>query len=116
MRPHRAVGRRTPHHAFTSRPAAFPTGYHIPPHFRLRHDRIDAAGVITVRYNSRLHHIGLSKHLRGTHVIVLINNRDIRVLARDTGQLIRKLTLDPTRDYQPRGVKPGNSPTNKPQM
>ncbi|BCO47284.1 hypothetical protein MINTM002_29580 [Mycobacterium intracellulare] len=30
--------------------------------------------------------------------------------------LIRKLTLDPTRDYQPRGVKPGNSPTNKPQM
>ncbi|BCO47276.1 IS481 family transposase [Mycobacterium intracellulare] len=116
VRPHRAVGRRTPHHAFTSRPAAFPTGYHIPPHFRLRHDRIDAAGVITVRYNSRLHHIGLSKHLRGTHVIVLINNRDIRVLARDTGQLIRKLTLDPTRDYQPRGVKPGNSPTNKPQM
>ncbi|BCO93785.1 IS481 family transposase [Mycobacterium intracellulare] len=114
VRPHRAVGRRTPHHAFTSRPAAFPTGYHIPPHFRLRHDRIDAAGVITVRYNSRLHHIGLSKHLRGTHVIVLINNRDIRVLARDTGQLIRKLTLDPTRDYQPRGVKPGNSPTNKP--
>lgn len=92
VRPHRAVGRRTPHHAFTSRPAAFPTGYHIPPHFRLRHDRIDAAGVITVRYNSRLHHIGLSKHLRGTHVIVLINNRDIRVLARDTGQLIRKLT------------------------
>ncbi|BCO47282.1 hypothetical protein MINTM002_29560 [Mycobacterium intracellulare] len=90
VRPHRAVGRRTPHHAFTSRPAAFPTGYHIPPHFRLRHDRIDAAGVITVRYNSRLHHIGLSKHLRGTHVIVLINNRDIRVLARDTGQLTGK--------------------------
>ena len=26
------------------------------------------------------------------------------------GQLIRKLVLDPTRDYQPRGVKYGNSP------
>ena len=26
------------------------------------------------------------------------------------GQLIRKLVLDPTRDYQPRGVKCGNSP------
>ena len=93
-----------------------PTGYQIPPHFRVRHDKIDAAGVITIRYNSRLHHIGLSKHLRGTNVLVLINDLDIRVLARDSGKLIRKLTLDPARDYQPRGVKPGNSPTNKPHM
>jgi transposase InsO family protein len=115
-RPHRALHRRTPTEAFTARPRAFPTGYQIPPHFRVRHDKIDAAGAITIRYNSRLHHIGLSKHLRGTAVTVLINDLDIRVLARDTGTLIRKLTLNPNRDYQPRGVKPGNSPTNKPQM
>lgn len=115
-RPHRALHRATPIEAFNARPKAFPTGYQIPPHFRVRHDKIDAGGVITLRYNSRLHHIGLSKHLRGTPVVVLINDLDIRVLARDTGQLIRKLTLDPTRDYQKRGVKPGNSPTNRPQM
>ena len=114
--PHRALHRRTPQEAYTNRPKAFPTGYQIPPHFRVRHDKIDAGGVITIRYNSRLHHIGLSKHLRGTPVTVLVNDRDIRVLHRDTGQLIRKLTLDPTRDYQPRGVKPGNSPTNRPQI
>jgi transposase InsO family protein len=113
IRPHRAVDRRTPRQAFDARPKAFPTGYLIPPHYRVRHDRIDAAGVITIRYNSRLHHIGLSKHLRGTHVTVLIDNRDIRVLNRNTGTLIRKLTLDPTRDYQPRGVKCGNSPENR---
>ncbi len=116
IRPHRAVHRRTPHQAFDARPKAFPTGYLIPPHYRVRHDRIDAAGVITLRYNSRLHHIGVSKHLRGTHVIVLINDLDIRVLHRDTGQLIRKLVLDPTRDYQPRGVKCGNSPENRPEV
>jgi hypothetical protein len=77
------------------------------------YDKIDAGGVITLRHNSRLHHIGLSKHLRGTKVIVLIDDLDIRVLHRDTGQLIRKLILDPTRDYQPRGVKCGNSPENR---
>ena len=115
-RPHRALHRHTPREAFNARPKAFPTGYKIPPHFRVRHDKIDAAGVITIRYNSRLHHIGLTKHLRGTKVIVLINDLDIRVLDRHSGQLIRKLTLDPTRDYQPRGVKPGNSPTNNPQI
>ena len=83
------------------------------PHYRVRHDRIDAAGVITIRYHSHLHHIGLSKHLRGTNVIVLIDDLDIRVLNHNTGTLIRKLVLDPTRDYQPRGVKCGNSPENR---
>jgi hypothetical protein len=112
-RRHRALRRHTPIQAFTARPKAFPTGYQIPPHYRVRHDTIDAAGVITIRYNSRLHHIGLSKHLRGTKVTVLIDDRDIRVLHRHTGQLIRKLILDPTRDYQPRGVKCGNSPENR---
>jgi transposase InsO family protein len=116
IRPHRALHRRTPQQAFSDRPKALPTGYQIPPHYRLRHDRIDAAGVITIRYNSRLHHIGLSKHLRGTKVTVLIDDLDIRVLDHATGTLIRKLTLDPTRDYQPRGVKSGNSPENRLQM
>jgi hypothetical protein len=112
IRPHRALRRRTPIEAFDARPKAFPTGYQIPPHYRVRHDKIDAAGVITIRYNSRLHHIGLSKHLRGTHVIVLIDDLDIRVIDHNTGHLIRKLTLD----YQPRGVKSGNNPTNRPHM
>jgi hypothetical protein len=85
----------------------------IPPHYRVRHDKIDAAGAITIRYNSRLHHIGLSTHLRGTRVLILIDELDIRVLDHSTGTLIRKLTLDPTRDYQPRGVKCGNSPENR---
>jgi len=113
VRPHRAIDRQTPRQAFDTRPKAFPTGYQIPPHYRVRHDRIDAAGVITIRYNSRLHHIGLSKHRTGTTVTVLIDNLDIRVLDRNTGTLIRKLVLDPTRDYQPRGVKCGNSPENR---
>lgn len=116
IRPHRALARRTPIEAFNDRPKALPSGYQIPPHYRLRHDRIDAAGAITIRYNSRLHHIGLSKHLRDTTVAVLIDDRDIRIINRNTGALIRKLVLDPTRDYQPRGVKCGNSPENKPPM
>jgi hypothetical protein len=113
VRPHRALHRRTPIRAFNARPKAFPSGYQIPPHYRVRHDTIDAAGVITIRHNSRLHHIGLSKRRRGTKVIVLIDDLDIRVLHHGTGTLIRKLILDPTRDYQPRGVKCGNSPENR---
>jgi hypothetical protein len=43
----------------------------------------------------------------------LVDYHDVRVPSRGTGTLIRKLTLDPTRDYQPRGVKCGNSPENR---
>lgn len=113
IRPHRARDRHTPLQAYTDRPKAIPTGYKIAPHYRIRHDRVDKGGVITLRYNSRLHHIGLSKHLRDTHVIVLIDDRNIRVLDKNTATLIRKLILDPTRDYQPRGVKCGKSPENR---
>ena len=94
-------------------PQSHPNRIRDPAHCRVRTDPIDAAGAITIRYNSRLHHIGLGKRRTGTKVTVLIDDRDIRVLDRHTGQLIRKLILDPTRDYQPRGVKCGNSPENR---
>jgi hypothetical protein len=65
----------------------------------VRHDTIDAAGVITIRYNSRLHHIGVGR--TGTRVLVLIQDLHIRIINAATGELLRQLTLDPTRDYQP---------------
>jgi hypothetical protein len=61
VRRHRAVARTSPVQAYTARPTATPTGYLIPAHYRVRTDTIDAAGVITIRYNSRLHYIGLGK-------------------------------------------------------
>jgi len=68
----------------------------------VRRDKVDITGVITLRHNSRLHHIGLGRRLVGTRVLVLIEGLRIRVLTED-GELIRELTLDPTRDYQAHG-------------
>jgi transposase InsO family protein len=101
IRPHRALARRTPTQAYTARPKAVPTGTPIDTgHHRVRHDRIDPSGVITLRHHSRLHHIGLGRRHARTRVLVLVRDLDIRVLTTD-GQLLRKLTLDPSRDYQP---------------
>jgi hypothetical protein len=107
VRPHRALGRRTPAQAYAGRPKAVPTGPVIPAHYRVRTDKIDAGGSVTVRHNSRLHHIGLGARLAGTPISLLIHDLHIRVIHRHTGQLIRELILDPTRDYQPRGLPPG---------
>jgi len=89
------------------RPKAVPTGPVIPAHHRVRTDTIDNYGSVTVRHNSRLHHIGLGARRRGTPVLLLIDDLHIRIAHRHTGELLRELTLDPTRDYQPRGVPPG---------
>ena len=107
VRPHRALNRRTPAQAYNARPKAVPTGPIIPAHYRVRQDQIDTGGSVTLRHNSRLHHIGLGTRLAGTPVTLLIDNLHIRVIHRHTGQLIRELTLDPSRDYQPRGLPPG---------
>jgi transposase InsO family protein len=106
QRPHRALARNTPAQAYLARPKAVPHGPVIPDHYRMRRDIIDASGTVTLRYNSRLHHVGLGRLLAGTRVYVLTDDRHVRVITRD-GTLIRDLTLDPNRDYQPRGAKKG---------
>lgn len=101
VRPHRALGRRTPQSAFDARPKAVPLGTAVDPgHYRVRHDKIDPSGVITLRHNSRLHHIGLGRRHAGTRVLVLAHDLHVRVLT-EHGHLLRELQLDPTRDYQP---------------
>ena len=102
VRPHRAIGRATPAEAYTARPKAKPTNPKISIHYRVRRDRIDASGVITVRYDSQLRHIGLGRAHRGQRVLALIADRYIRIIAAETGELLRELTLDPSRNYQPR--------------
>jgi transposase InsO family protein len=114
QRPHRALSRRTPQEAFQARPKAIPTGPVIPAHYRVRQDKIDTGGSVTLRHNSRLHHIGLGTRLAGTRILLLVDNLHIRVVNRDTGQLLRELDLDPSRDYQPRGLPPGPPKASRP--
>src|SRR3954452_25624324 len=61
-------GRRTPWRAYTDRPKATATGPYIDPHCRVRHDRVDKTGTVTLRHDSRLHHIGLGRLHAGTRV------------------------------------------------
>jgi hypothetical protein len=58
--------------------------------------------VVTLRHHGRLHHIGIGRTHARTHILLLVQDRDIRVVDAATGELLRELVLDPTRDYQPR--------------
>ena len=101
IRPHRALHRRTPQQAYLDRPKATPTGTPLTNgSYRIRHDRIDSNGKLTLRHNSRLHHLGMGRRYAGTNVLILVHDLHIRILTTD-GELLRELQLDPTKDYQP---------------
>jgi transposase InsO family protein len=105
-RPHRSLPHRaTPDTVYTARPKATPTPEQTRTHERVRHDRIDDSGVVTVRHAGRLHHIGIGRTHSRTHVILLIQDLHIRVVHAATGELLRELTLDPSKDYQPQPKK-----------
>jgi transposase InsO family protein len=111
-RPHRALDNRTPEQAYTARAKATPTSRDG--HWRIRHDKVDKTGRITLRHGGRLHHIGLGYEHNGTNVRILVHDLHITVVNTDTGEIIRDLELDPTRDYQPLGRPPG-PPKGSPQ-
>ncbi len=110
-RPHRALPHRaTPATACAARPKAAPGNRAADTHDRVRTDRVHADGKLTLRHHGKLHHIGIGRTHARTPVLMLIRDLDIRVITAATGELLRELTLDPTRDYQPTGRPPGPQP------
>jgi transposase InsO family protein len=106
-RPHRSL----PHHAtpaaiYHSLPKATPaTSREADSHDRIRRDRVDDSGVVTLRHAGRLHHIGIGRTHARTHVILLVHDLHIRIVDATTGELLRELTLNPTIDYQPQNTE-----------
>jgi hypothetical protein len=105
-RPHSARGMVPPRKAFDALTKASPDPDKHPmaPHTRVRHDKIDKTGVFTLRHGTKLHHVGVGRAHTGRRVIVLVADLDIRVLSEE-GELLRHLTLDPDKDYQPLAPK-----------
>lgn len=104
IRPHRARGRITPLEAFEARAKARPSGprIRVGAGVRVRRDRIDAGGKVTLRHAGKLRHIAVGYPHRGKRVLLLIHGLDVRIVSTD-GELLRHLTLDPGRIYQPLG-------------
>ena len=113
IRPHRALQRRTPLQAYSQRTKAKPASAPAATYFRVREDKVDKTGKVSLRYGSRLYKIGLGRAHKGRLIRLLIADQNIRVIDPD-GQLIRELTLDPTRTYQPLAPNPNvhNVPTH----
>jgi transposase InsO family protein len=98
QRPHRSLGSRTPLAAFNARVKATPVLPTAPTHYRVRRDKIDSRGSVTLRYLGRLRHIRVGAQHCNRKVHLLVAGDDVRIVTTD-GTLLRHLTLDPDRVY-----------------
>lgn len=101
-RPHRALNGATPLMAYNARLKARPATPEEGTHFRVRHDKVDKVGTVTLRYLSRLRHIRVGAAHAGKRITLLVANKHVRIID-EHGSLLRELWIDPTRDYQPLG-------------
>lgn len=104
QRPHKSLpGRATPAAAYAARPKAVPGDRSADTHDRVRTDKIGASGTVTLRHGGKLYHIGIGRAHAGTDILLLVQDLHVRIIAAATGELLRELTLDPSRNYQPTG-------------
>ena len=100
VRPHRGIGRQTPASVYRAREKARPRRPLVDVgDRRLRFDKVDKSGSVTLRARGRLHHIGIGAAYKGWRIAMLIDGRHIEIVALD-GSPIRRLVLDPTKNYQ----------------
>lgn len=96
-RKHSSLSRATPAHVHQADRKAGPADRPITSARRITTSRVALEGTVT----SRPWRIGIGRAYAGTPVTVIIDGDQAYVFAED--QLLRHLTLDPTRTYQPLG-------------
>ena len=111
-RPHRALKRTTPAAAYRATPKAIPaTNGHAQGHYRLRYDRLDTKGKMSLRRAGRMHHLGIgAKHAR-KRVLALGDEHHITVIELDTGEVLSVHQIEPNKTYwRNQNKQPGRWP------
>jgi transposase InsO family protein len=99
-RPHRALKRRTPGEAYRATPKATPASNgHPPGHYRLRYDRLDSKGKMTLRRAGRMHHLGIGTAHARKRVLALADDHHITVIELETGEVLSTHLIEPNRTY-----------------
>src|ERR1700693_698674 len=91
VRPHRAIGRRTPPEALQAREASPSKPGVLVEGYRIRHYKVDATGRVSLRYRGLLFNLGIGRAYRGRRVVMMLAGRQVRILDQEY-QLIRELT------------------------
>jgi transposase InsO family protein len=112
QRPHRALHRRTPGEAYRATPKAIPANNgHQPGHYRLRYDRLDKKGHMSLRRAGRMHHLGVGYAHAGKRVLAFADDHQITVADLTTGEVLSRHLIQPNKTYwRNQNKQPGRWP------
>jgi transposase InsO family protein len=105
-RPHRALARRTPGQAYRATPKALPAGPAPSAHYRLRYDRLDANGRMTIRRAGRMHHLGIGAAHARKRVLAIADDTQVTVTDLTTGEVLSTHHIEPDKSYWRNQNKP----------
>jgi transposase InsO family protein len=112
-RPHRALERSTPGHAYRSTPKALPATGNAPGHYRLRYDRLDPAGKMSFRRAGRMHHLGTGKAHGRKRVLAFADDTKVTVVDLATGEILSRHLIEPAKTYwRNQNKEPGRWPSS----
>jgi transposase InsO family protein len=114
-RPHRALNRRTPQEVYQATPKAAPaTNGHQPGHYRLRYDRLDPKGRMTLRRAGRMHHLHTSIEHARKRVLAFTDDHHVTVADVTTGEVLSVHRIEPNKTYwRNQNKEPGRWPSSQ---
>lgn len=114
QRPHRALQRRSPGDAYRATPKAAPANNgHATGHYRLRYDRLDPAGKMTLRRAGRMHHLGIGRAHARKRVLAFADDHHVTVADLATGEVLSIHHIEPDKTYWRNQTKaPGRWPSS----
>lgn len=107
QRPHRALGGQTPAFSYASTLKAQPAGEALTGHYRIRTDRLDLKGKVSLRRAGKMHHLGVRAENGRKRVLMLIDETTVTVTHLETGEILSEHLIEPEKHYWPDILKPG---------
>ena len=105
-RPHRALDRATPAEAYQATPKALPSQGRLPDRYRLRYDRVDTDGHVSIRRAGRMHHLGIGRTHTRKRILAITDETTVTVIHLDTGEILSEHQIDSTRGYWRNQLQP----------
>ena len=98
-RPHRALNRQTPAQAYNRLPKAQPLDIPIGTDNRLRRDKVDNDGKVTLRWAGNMRKLYVGRKHRTKEIMLICINNDITAINPHTGEIWGRYHLDKTKKY-----------------
>lgn len=76
---------------------ALPAASKLEGHYRIRYDRVDTDGHVSIRRAGRMHHLGIGRRHARALIFALIDETAVTVVQIETGEVLSKHAIDPTR-------------------